>query len=269
MIALGQTAITDTRNFDNSEYIAWQSSDALAGVMEYLNSDRQLSVMAHSMGNVVMGEALRKYQSAKIKTYIAAQAAFSAQYYDASVAARNDGVATGLISPTTPDVMGHFSINGNTNAAPYMAGVLAKVGKAFNYHNFDDYALRSWEINNNLKPDGMPPYHFQYSGSSASYTEGSDEFYRQAVIYVSAHQTQHLMNETERYRIFAYCAESRSRALGRVMGGVAGFTGWDLESAMGYDRQHYAHSREFRSNIAAEWDFWKKVKFDCTEGNQP
>ena len=180
-----------------------------------------------------------------------------------------DGVADGLNGPTTPDVMEHFAINGNTNAAPYMAGVLAKVGKAYNYHNFDDYALRSWEINNNFKPDGMPPYHFQYSGSTASYTEGVDEFYRQAVIYVSARQTLHLMNETERYRIFAYCAESRSRALGRVRYGVDGFDEWDLESAMGYLDDHYSHSREFRSNIVAERQFWLKVMNDCKGENQP
>ena len=118
-------------------------------------------------------------------------------------------------------------------------------------------------VNNNLKPDGMPPYHFQYSGSTTNYTEGVDEFYRQAVIYVSAHQTLHLMNETERYRIFAYCAESRSRTLGRVTGNVTGFTEWNLRSAMGYEDDHYSHSREFRSNIAAERDFWIKVKANC------
>ena len=115
----------------------------------------------------------------------------------------------------------------------------------------------------------MPPYHFQYSGRPTRYTEGVDEFYRQAVIGVSAHQTLHLMNEAERYRIFAYCAESRSRTLGRVRYGVAGFTGWDLESAMRYLDDHYSHSREFRSNIAAEWGFWEKVKANCEGRDEP
>ncbi len=28
---------------------------------------------------------------------------------------------------------------------------------------------------------------------------------------------------------------------------------------MGYDGQHYSHSREFRSHIADEWLFWERV----------
>jgi esterase/lipase superfamily enzyme len=52
--------LVDSRHFDNSEYIAWRSADALAGLMGTLNSGGNLSVLAHSMGNVVMGEALKK-----------------------------------------------------------------------------------------------------------------------------------------------------------------------------------------------------------------
>jgi hypothetical protein len=64
----------------------------------------------------------------------------------------------------------------------------------------------------------------------------------------------------------AYDAESRSRALGQTVN--AEFNGWNLyddlhDGGMGYDGQHYAHSREFRSNIAAEWNFWVRVFDDC------
>jgi hypothetical protein len=65
------------------------------------------------------------------------------------------------------------------------------------------------------------------------------------------------------HQIFSYCAESRSRALGQAASGVAGFTGWNLYTAMGYDDHHYSHSREFRSNVAAESAFWRKVSEDC------
>ena len=254
--------VTNPHHFDNSEYISWQSADALTGVFNTLNADGQLSVLAHSMGNVVTAEALRKYTGPQIKAYIAAQAAISAQYYDGTTASREP--AQGLNGADTPDVIGHYSTNGNANADSYMSGVLsAKAGNAVSYNNFDDYALKKWCLNNNLKPDGASPYHFQYSGSLTNYTEGTDEFYRQSVIYVSPHQTQHLMDETERYRIFAYCAESRSCALGQATNMVSGITEWDLHSGMGYDWQHYSHSREFRSNVAAENTFWLKVTDDC------
>ena len=63
--------------------------------------------------------------------------------------------------------------------------------------------------------------------------------------------------------IFSYCAESRSKALGQAIWGVDGFTGWDLNYRFGHDRTHYAHSREFRSNVADEWGFWDRVFRDC------
>ena len=31
----------------------------------------------------------------------------------------------------------------------------------------------------------------------------------------------------------------------------------------GYGKEHYSHSREFRSNVAAEAPFWSSVFEDC------
>ncbi len=73
----------DSRHFDNSEFIAWQSAESLAKVLTELNGGGTLRVMAHSMGNVAMAEALRKYTGTPLHTYIADKAAVSAQYYDA------------------------------------------------------------------------------------------------------------------------------------------------------------------------------------------
>ena len=69
--------------------------------------------------------------------------------------------------------------------------------------------------------------------------------------------------ETQRHMVFAYCAESRSKALGQAKLGVAGFTGFDLNATLKHDKTHYSHSREFRSNVAAEEPFWKRVFVDC------
>jgi hypothetical protein len=72
-----------------------------------------------------------------------------------------------------------------------------------------------------------------------------------------------LWDETQRYQIFAYCAESRSKALGKVRSSVTGFESWDLNANMRYNNKRYSHSREFRSNVGMETPFWKNVMEDC------
>jgi pimeloyl-ACP methyl ester carboxylesterase len=259
-------ALFGLRHFDNSEYRSWRSSDALAGLLSALNSGENLHVLAHSMGNVVTAEALRKYSGPKVKTYIAAQAALSAQFYDGGVASRDPSLH--LNGADTPDIMGHFD-SGGTDTAAYLAGVLenrVSAGRVFNYHNHEDYALGIWEHNNNYKPDNWTPYLFSYAGSMENYQEGIDHFFRGQVN--NMYEVLSVANEVQRHRIFAYIAESRSLALGQATGGVSGFAGWDLKANMDYNSHHYSHSREFRSNVAAEFDFWRAVKIDCGFANQ-
>ena len=64
--------------------------------------------------------------------------------------------------------------------------------------------------------------------------------------------------EENRFEIFSFCLESRSRALGVVTGRVAGF-GTDINlmgTSYGYNEKHYSHSRQFRSNIVDENAYW-------------
>ena len=56
----------------------------------------------------------------------------------------------------------------------------------------------------------------------------------------------------------ARIVESRTLALG-TMGNVDGFEAdYDL-TTWGYGKNHYSHSREFRSNIIADRAFWKAI----------
>ncbi|MCP4110291.1 MAG: alpha/beta hydrolase [Desulfobacteraceae bacterium] len=67
----------------------------------------------------------------------------------------------------------------------------------------------------------------------------------------------------DRYEIFAFCAESRSLALGAQNGHVDGFDNeidlQDTELGLNYDNHHYSHSKQFRSNIIDERNYWQKV----------
>lgn len=75
----------------------------------------------------------------------------------------------------------------------------------------------------------------------------------------------------DRYTIFAYAAESRSRALGAVEIPTSNiFTNQvNLQESFGYDEQLYSHSRQFRSNVVDEWGYWQAVMTDFGLNSQP
>ena len=79
-------------NFDRSEYTAWQSSVGLLNKLKDLNAEYpgHVYMLAHSMGNIVAGEALRLATQQGlghlVNTYVASQAAVSAHTYDTNIA---------------------------------------------------------------------------------------------------------------------------------------------------------------------------------------
>ena len=255
--------IADPGNFDDSEFRSWLSSDALIGVFNTLNAGGKLRVMAHSMGNVVTSEAIHRYAGVNLHTYIACQAAFSAQFYDNTVAAMSPCKYQSMASfPDTPDVMGHFW-TGDATTNSYMMNGNLHVNNMQNYYNPQDWALDKWEINNVFRPDGVL-YLFGYFGSVNHYDDFNDKFFRGPLS--NPYETLYITVPRDSYTIFSYCAESRSRALGQAANGK--FQNWKLNEpiangGMGYDTQHYSHSREFRSDIPDEWKFWKRVFGTC------
>ncbi len=251
-----------SHHYDNSEMIAWLSSEALARLLEDLNARGELRVLAHSMGNVVTGEALKKYAGSKnIHTYVATQAAISANAYDSNA----DHVDIPWLSDLdTPNLYGYWH-SGNTNSTntTYLFANTQKVNNAsmFNYYNRKDWALDKWEWNNGQKPDGeFPGYRFHYNGATTNYDETHDEFYRYYGRF--GKKTLSVTNQLQRYQIFAYCLESRSKALGQRTN--ASFTkNWNLETEMGYHGVHYFHSKQWRSNIVDEKKYYKQLIKDC------
>jgi len=204
----------------------------------------------------------------QVNAYVASQAAVSAQAYDNEVP--HDADFRGILEgPSTPEVMAYYW-DGARRLPSYFNGNAAKVstGKIQRYFNEHDYALSKWEINNYLKPDDSLAYF--YTGSSAEYSpppQGSDRFYH---VDLLPYNEKELLFEEDRYKIFAFCAESYSKALGATTGRtssyvkVLGFNDFDLEhnELLSYDDLHYSHSREFRSNIVKEWMYWNKIKTD-------
>lgn len=245
------------RNYDNSESNAWASAVGLLNKLDDLNAEYpgQVYLMAHSMGNVVAGEALRLASSQVVNTYIAMQAAVSAHAYDP-----NTPVWTS--SPSTPDNYAYYW----TNGAPCYFNGSAGAGTYVNFFNTNDYALMNpitWLFDQSFKPDhggflgiGLiyPGYYYYVSGLHPNgyyvqFGSGTNDF-------------QNLNFPGDSYRIFAYCVQSQSYALGAEANVNGNFTGNQVDlgaSPYSFQNQHKYHSGQFRSDSAQRWQFWDQL----------
>jgi pimeloyl-ACP methyl ester carboxylesterase len=228
--------------YNSSEYRAWESAK---GVSDYLTSLKQrfpnynLSVCAHSMGNVVMAEALKLQLAAgqrNVNNYVLMQAAVPASCYDTSFTNYAPMLAAEASQPTPNTYWGHpGAING------------AVSGHLVNFFNANDYALAtatiyiplygnkpvSWEAN---QMDYKPDSGFNYT------TDGTNSwnlgFFPTKLI-------------TDSHEIMSFCARPRSKAVG-AQSGVAGVIqggSVDLHANFGFDRGSDQHSAQFNWNI--------------------
>lgn len=266
-------ALTDPNNFNNSEFLAWQSAESLSRLLRELKvqNGKKLTMLAHSQGNVVAGEALSKYDSSPIDTYIASQAALSSSFYDNHATLENvptTGFLKGRALPElidfdkrqfilkTPRIFGQYP--SGVEPDPYFSHadhtLENKVRKIYNFYNKDDWALRqdSWELNNVMRPAyGMKFIHCDTNDQNGQYdifeqtecpTEDSQENERFINRYIETgdgDEGDYVVDELdvvngtdlERYAIFSYIAHSRTRALGTQDVKGSGFTGDNVNLA--------------------------------------
>jgi pimeloyl-ACP methyl ester carboxylesterase len=245
--------ITDPRNFDNSELTAWRSAAGLLNKLNDLNTEYpgNVYVIAHSMGNIVTGEALRlAVTNQVVNTYVAMQGAVAAHAYDPTTTTRALVTILGISEDSgTPNRYAEYYTNGascyfnsSTGAATYV-----------NFYNTNDYALGAslWQFNQNLKPDGgsLPYPGYFYDSSSG--------FYR-----INGSTTTYLNFPTNTYEIFAYGDEARCYALGAQQNVGGKFSGNQVEldiAPYSFTEKHKYHSGEFRSDNAQRWQFWDQV----------
>ena len=106
--------LTDPHNYDNSEFTAWKSATGLVNLLTNLNAQYRGHVytLAHSMGNVVTGEALRLAGTNQIvNTYVASQAAIPAHVYDSTVTNLIDFTH---VNPSVPVILRQSSYGPDT-----------------------------------------------------------------------------------------------------------------------------------------------------------
>ncbi|HUA65491.1 MAG TPA: LamG-like jellyroll fold domain-containing protein [Alphaproteobacteria bacterium] len=231
-----KTVVTDPDNFDNSEFYAWLSAQGLFGLLNNLNNmypDR-VYLMAHSMGNVVAGEALKLAGSNQVvNTYVAMQGAIPAHCYDQIADFRTIPL---LLDSGTPDRYANYPANGG----PCYFDGIAGARDFINFYNPNDWALAAnhWQLDQDLKPDSG----FGWDGTH---------------FYVGDLETK-IDLPAYTYKIFAYCDEAHCYALGAQadVGGVFKNQQVDLHSLFGFGDRHKDHSGEFNSDNMNRWQFW-------------
>jgi hypothetical protein len=248
----------DQLRFDDSENRAWRAAVRLKEHLVNLkNLGYRVHVIAHSQGNVVIGEALRLWKAAGqstplVSTYIASHAAIAAHCYNAAAPLMPD------YEQDTPNVYAcywragdsaRFPQNWPAANPPYLAASIMQTaaGRWVNFYNPQDFALTaasggigSWEQDQRWKPDILSLY-------SWSLTNG---FFKGLVPF----ETDYSFPD-DRYTIFSYCAEARSVALGTNSTGGT-FTGGTNLQTIGFADEHLWHSGQFRSFNAARYRYW-------------
>jgi Alpha/beta hydrolase of unknown function (DUF900) len=273
--------------YDEGEFSAWQSAVPLAQLLRALHGGYggNVYLIAHSMGNVVAGEALRiAGQSGAgqlINTYVATQAAVPAHCYDSTLAGSDlidfgsvnlgGHVVNGSYGPDTPDIH-----------SDWLAAASVAVQARGNFYNVNDYGLRYWQVDQVLKPDIRDKVYY-YAGSDLTIAQNlfkkstyPDPIAAELVItsHIGIFPTQlnlgSASNVQDRYEIMAYDAEPRSKALGAVADISSAAFGssqnlqeiW-LEDAFAPDNQpqsqyaeHPWHSAQFRFTHADQKAYW-------------
>jgi hypothetical protein len=199
----------------------------------------QLYLTAHSLGNVVAGEALRLASSQVVNTYVALQGAVAAHAYDPTAAIHD----LGSFDAGTPNCYAHYW----TNGAPCYFNASAGAGADVNFYNTNDWALNNaWLLFENNKPALNPSY---------GYTP-PNIYYKQLLTRTD------LFFTGDRYELFSNLIQARSYALGMQAGVNGVFDGNQVEldaSPYNFQSQHIYHSGEFRSDYAQRWQFWQQV----------
>jgi hypothetical protein len=275
--------LTDARNFDNSEFIAWQSSAGLLNKLNDLNAEYpgHVYMLAHSMGNVVAGEALRLAGNNQVvNTYVASQAALPAHDYDATVTTpyllpfsywypSGPLWAAGTVNygPDTPNIYGNWLV---TNAAA--------VGRRISFYNQNDFALAMprWGFDQITKPDYIPPNNFYYYAGGVNDSAPWNKFMDSPIIGGNGVLVDIVTNLNNHYKIMAYAAESRSTALGATPTVVTltknvDMTSpdnniWPIDTSGHNYADHFWHSAEFRGDCWQEWNYWQTLLRSSTLG---
>ncbi len=262
-------AMFQPHNYDSSELRAWQSSVGLLNRLTALNIQYpgHVYLLAHSMGNVVAGEALRLAGTNQVvNTYVASQAAIPAHVYDGSV---SDLINFEYTSSKLPDWLVDLTLPSYGPSTPNiysnrLASNSAAVSQRINFYNPNDYALSldAWCFNQELKPDYYPYGIYAYAGSTNDPSPWNHfEFIK---IPTGVTLFDIVSNVNDLHTVMAFAAESRSIPVG-AEGAVGGLDNVSLPTIWGSDpsghsfSDHFWHSAQFRGDYWQQYPYWNAL----------
>jgi hypothetical protein len=253
--------------FYDSEQEAWKSGAGLLNRLDTLNSNYpgNVYVMAHSLGNVAVGEALRQAGTNQVvNTYVASQAALSARAYDNTIPTD----ATNYYSPVSPDSIGRYYTN---TSPPYFNGITG-AGTFVNFINTNDWALMGdsiipfdpgWLLAQATKLHSPsisnPALNSDYYYTTPSSNHPSGYYYQNW----PSNPYRNLLFTNDTYEIFSFAAQSYSLALG-AQTNVAGVFSPALQvnlfgTPYNFGGAHVGHSLQFRSDNMTTAVYWNEL----------
>lgn len=264
----GQAIDAYLAKYNDSEHNAWLTSKSLAN---YVNSavpkGYTRNLVAHSMGNVVVGDALQ--QGMTIDNYALLQAAIPAACYDTSTSLppASTTVTAGLLGNvhlwdvSTPD----DDPDSTTQNLAYRGRLQNVRGNLINFYLPDDYATSyAWALNNVL---AKPPV-YPIAGTDVEdgylvflfgYDRGAASGHKLFKLTGSGGPYRYL---TDRDEADSYACRTWAKAVG-AEGNTAGAVGSSVNlksttygSPRGFDTDH---SAEFDRNIQQLVPFYREL----------
>ena len=250
----------DTGEYNWSENRAFVYGTALNSLVTNLSGSYTVSIVGHSMGNIVCGEALR--QGMRVRNYLLMEAAIPMSCYDTN-APQLARLVDQDTQYHTPDY--HMTPGSNESTLGYRGYLESVSGTLTNFFNPEDWALATgftlgeetnWEKNQiNYKPDG------EVAGAvhDAAWSYQYDITYplnQRATVLSGEYR-----NVTDSWEMKAFVARSRTKAAG-VLGYVGGHIGAkiSLRDDYGFGRERSDHSGQFLRNIQKLDPLYQKMR---------
>jgi alpha/beta hydrolase family protein DUF900/thrombospondin type 3 repeat protein len=261
------TSDSDAGQYNRDENRAWVYGAALKAWGENLDKrGYTISLIAHSMGNVVSGEAL--LEGLKVKNYFLLEGAVPASCYDPNVATE-DRLARKDVQSPTPD---WHSAPGTNELTKGYRGYLQNITGIFvNFYNPKDFALQTGFTTRNIlginkafetnwvknqidyKPDGG----FGLGGAYYSY-HPSNALADRAWLYIDEVTPGRRVSDP--WEVKAFVARSRSRAVG-AQGATSGpiFDSVNLNDIYDFNESRSDHSGQFTRTIQQVWNLYGDI----------
>jgi hypothetical protein len=259
----------DPGEFNRSENRAYVYAEALKQLASHLTNTYTVSVLAHSMGNIICGEALR--QGMQVRNCILMQAAIPMSCY-APNCAKLPRLEDKDRAYPTPD----YDRNPTTNELTlgyrgYLAPVAANL---VNFYNEDDWALATgtteivpglphketnWETNQiDYKPDGGIPGPI-HAGTWRYFHDSSipPTLPLRERASVDSTVSRYV---TDSWEMKAFVARSRTKAVGAFPGGGSLGAPEDLRGSFGFKDVRADHSGQFTRDIQGVDALYKRIR---------